>query len=511
MGQHYRKADYITALVLAILMLATGFFSLDYGCRFGDDYAAYINEGIAIAEGRFKEQAHLNFIMHPTGSTVDAFSARVYVWGYPLLLSAVYRIVGFDRELFDSIICYKLPSTIALALFTVCFFLFLRRRFSYTLSLVLSVFTSCAGCEFYLFINNLYSDLFFLSFEMATFLIAEIRNSSGKRCFFLTVLLGILLWYTYEIRSAGLFVTMTILLIQVVFCLKKRRSRLEILFDYCPFIIAFLLILISERFIFAHASSEISELGSNIAGCILNVKKYCYVVMEWFSTFFLFAYIRSQNLSLGATTVIFLILAFLGIRNRNLKNDSLYLFFTVFYFLGTCLMSYYQGLRYLYPILPFVVLVLGYGIQKILELINWKRDKSKRNLHIITGIITSVILLLAVLPVIRMNVSNVKKERIPENAEAYSEDAKDIYRYIIRNTKETDIIAFYTARSLYLNTKRLTVPNEIIYSTKDVDWYLESEELNYNLSEKYKLYFEKIYENDRYALWRNTKSIGEEK
>ena len=177
----YSVTDRITALIIALIILMAGWFSLDYGCRFGDDYAAYLNEGIAIAEGRFREQIRLNYIMHPIDNTLDENSARVYVWGYPLLLAGVYRFAGFDRVDFKSIIWYKIPSLIALAVFAVSFFLFLRRRFGFLLSLVLSVMTSFAGCEFFIFINDLYSDLVFLSFEMLTILIAEIRKDMEKK------------------------------------------------------------------------------------------------------------------------------------------------------------------------------------------------------------------------------------------------------------------------------------------------------------------------------------------
>ena len=105
----------------------------------------------------------------------------------------------------------------------------------------------------------------------------------------------------------------------------------------------------------------------------------------------------------------------------------------------------------------------------------------------------------------------MNSRRIRTNAEAYSEDAKDVYRYIINNTDESDIIAFYTSRGLYLNTRRLTVPNEILLKTTEVDWYLESDELNYHLPQKYQEYFEEIYSNGSYRLLKNTGRDGEKR
>ena len=104
----------VTALALAVLMLCL--FSLDGFCFWGDDYAAYINQAIALSEGRFDEQARLNYIMHPSIMVEEAEKGElVYVWGYPLILSLCYALAGFDRTLYTSIALYKLPSVLALA------------------------------------------------------------------------------------------------------------------------------------------------------------------------------------------------------------------------------------------------------------------------------------------------------------------------------------------------------------------------------------------------------------
>ena len=507
----YSVTDRITALIMALIILMAGWFSLDYGCRFGDDYAAYLNEGIAIAEGRFREQIHLNYIMHPIDNTLDENSARVYVWGYPLLLAGIYRFAGFDRVNFNSIIWYKIPSLIALAVFAVSFFLFLRRRFSFLLSLVLSVMTSFAGCEFFIFINDLYSDLVFLSFEMLTILIAEIRKDMEKKSLFLSALLGILLWFTYEVRSTGLFIALMIFFIQFMNDVRKKAKK-EITFHFFPFLIAALFVFLSERFVFAHASAEISHMDADPATFVLNVKRYGHALAEWLKSFVFSNSEGYESLKLTMIVLLSAILAVFSLGSGKMKNDLVYFFFAVAYFCATCLMSYYQGLRYLYPVFPFIVMFLGYGVQKAAELIRkYTGNHNGWFSGVIAGIISAFMIVNVSLPVFHMDILNMKCDRIRENAEAYSEDAKDIYRYIINNTRKSDVIAFYTSRGLYLNTERLTVPNEILYSKKNVDWYLESDELNYHIPEKYKEYFEEVYKNNSYSFWRRNEQDGEKK
>lgn len=155
----YKKTDYLLFALIVDAVLFLSIFSLTPTCSWGDDFAAYISEGIAIAEGKFDEQVQLNVLMHPSKLPDEALNGSlVYVWGYPLLLALVYKLVGFDRVGFSSIIYYKLPSAIALALTAGVLFLFLRRRFGKPLSFMLA-FLFCTCSEFFSGINSLYSDV----------------------------------------------------------------------------------------------------------------------------------------------------------------------------------------------------------------------------------------------------------------------------------------------------------------------------------------------------------------
>ena len=170
----YDKKDCYIFISLVTVILLLSLISLDNTCYWGDDWAGYISEGISSAEGRLHEQAKLNVIMHPSELPDKALNGSlVYVWGYPLLMALVYKLVGFDRVGFTSIIHYEIPSAIALALLAGIMYLFLRRRSGKALSFLLS-FLFCACYEFKVFINTLYSDMIFLFFAMLSLLLVEV-------------------------------------------------------------------------------------------------------------------------------------------------------------------------------------------------------------------------------------------------------------------------------------------------------------------------------------------------
>lgn len=202
----YKKNDYLLFALIVAAILFLSVFCLTNTCYWGDDFAAYISEGIAIAEGKFDEQVLLNVQMHPSELPDEALKGSlVYVWGYPLLLALVYKLVGFDRVGFSSIIYYKLPSAIALALMAGILFLLLRRRFGKPLSFMLAfLFSACY--EFSVQINTLYSDVVFLFFAALSLFILELflDEKQEKKKLVLGVFLGISLWYTYETRLNGI-------------------------------------------------------------------------------------------------------------------------------------------------------------------------------------------------------------------------------------------------------------------------------------------------------------------
>ena len=135
----YTRRDWVIAGLLTIFILMLVGMQLTPGLPiWAGDAAAYLSEGIAISNGTLEQQTAINYIMHPSPLPEEVHESRlVYVWGYPLLLSLVHRMVGFDMVNYSSIIFYKLPSLLAFSLMAGVLFLFYRRFFQEKLAVFL--------------------------------------------------------------------------------------------------------------------------------------------------------------------------------------------------------------------------------------------------------------------------------------------------------------------------------------------------------------------------------------
>lgn len=74
----YTRADAAIAVILAVITLLLSVGLLDSDQPTGsDDFAAYMSEGIAIAEGRLNEQTQLNALLHPAREAFERTTARM--------------------------------------------------------------------------------------------------------------------------------------------------------------------------------------------------------------------------------------------------------------------------------------------------------------------------------------------------------------------------------------------------------------------------------------------------
>ena len=131
----YTWFDILLACLVAALLGFLSFCTLDSGHTFiSDDYAAYLLEAFSIVDGDFDEQVKRNYILHPSPISDEATQEEelVYVWGYPLVLAPIYKVFGFDRTDYHTLVSYAAPTAATFACLGALLYLFMRRRFGWS-------------------------------------------------------------------------------------------------------------------------------------------------------------------------------------------------------------------------------------------------------------------------------------------------------------------------------------------------------------------------------------------
>ncbi len=466
----YNRKDWLCALGIFIFVLLLYAGQITTGLPdWGDDHSAYISEGIAIVDNNLDEQMKINYFYHPSPLTKEANDGKlIYVWGYPLLQACIYKLVGFDRINYSSIIWYKIPLVLSLAMLGGVLFLFYRRRFNLLISAFLALLFCLSG-DLFESVNMLYSDLPFLFFTFLTYLLME-QYSQRSGSLILAILYGLALWFTYETRLNGMSVCATALLGHILSQHKEFKNKKYLLKSLIPYVIFAVLVLITEKIWLESATQNLSDVGTVSLMNILN-NSYYYVA----KVIIYFSYL--SGVVIKPIGFIITILCILGFVKNGFSRNMYLSALAIGSFIVLVLLPYQQGLRYLYNILPILLMYAAYGTLLVKKWITKLIGNWKKSLHTAGRVaaysIALILLLSSCTCQIIRDVRNISDRGAPTETDVYSADAVEMYNYIQNNTSQDAIIAFAKPRALYLNTNRLSFrPGYNGHELADADFFL---------------------------------------
>ena len=518
----YSRIDGLIACILAILVFFVAFFGTTNRPAWGDDFAAYYNEGIAIAEGRSEEQHARNFRYHPSPMPAEAEDGSLaYVWGYPLFLSFVYRVVGFDRVTYTSLSAYKLISVISLALCgTVLYFLY-RRRVNRVVSVALTLFI-CTNTLVLKMLGSQYSDIVYLFVSMSAVLFSEVylTATSKRYVFFVGALLAAAMWYTHEVRLNGKMIVAAIAAAFAIDWMKSHFDRKKLLHAVYPFALFFLLVFVSEQLIFWHPTSNMSDISSVTIGSFLKMLNYYrYTVRDLLASGVVFGLVHDPIPAavklIGTAGMVFaLIGAAVHIRNRD-AFEIAYIGLLAVFFIGASMLPYHQDGRYLVPLLPFVLILICDGIGAICRLIGNAVEKisiltpvRKKILHM-TGFSLLCCYIVLTLAMAWRAVDRGTFHYETGYDGPYSAASIEMYRYIQEHVEEDALIITAKPRALYLNTLRETIPFENGHTVEEADYFLRNINswmqdyvANGTVTEEQLASMTEVYSTDSFVLYR---------
>lgn len=492
-----RKA-YLFLFVIIGLTAVIYLISFRPGHNWGGDFSQYIAQAKSIAEG-------YDF----PGKFIGTYGTFIYPWGFPLLLSPIYSLFGLN------ILAMKIYVSLFFLLSLLMIFLLFQKKFVYTQTLLLvSIFA--LNPYFFHFKDSVLSDIPFFLFSLSSiFLIQQIviEKKIWVNKFVSYSLIGFFVFFSYLIRSQGIYLIPTLLLCQYI---SNRSSFKQGLIPYLrsnklefiPYII-FMILAVVVNNVFPNGGSAYFKMFFSqltLTSIIKNIYYYSILISTFYDIDILpYGPLQISKVFFGIT-IPFTILGII----KNVKKDYLYLVYIFFTFLLLILWPGRQGLRFMFTILPFYIYFLFVGISKIPISLQIPSKFNPLNWNLVN--IVAIILILGScvgIGICCFQYHVFDKSNIIEGP--YTVESSEMLGYISKNTSEEDVIIFNKPRvmTLYANkiSKKILDFDQIMDSKADYFVYGEHFKNAYDSSmaaqiENYKERFILVFQNNKFKIYK---------
>ena len=422
------KATKLKLTIILTMTLVISFSILNNGHSWGDDFASYVMQSKSILDGTMEK-----FIEHNT-FTITRSSSQLgpiaYPWGTPLILSPFYAMCGVNP------ICLKIPNLISYIAFLIVYFLLLRRYFTVTESLLaISLFSF--NFTMLSFLNNIGSDIPFM-FVSTTFIFLvnsyhDMNLQENSTLYYITV--GVVCFIAFFIRTLGVLFLVSFLLYQVILFFQAKRSQDIVKGAIIP-IFSFTVLVLIASLIFPDGQSSYfaqyagfrqDTIGQNFIG-------YVRELVMFFPT-----------VPISKPLYVFFVLFFtLGMWIQG-KKDVFFVLFMGVYFGFLLTWPEWQGIRFIFPLLPLFFYFALQGWKIIFTL-----SKLDSKMPVLT-ILSIVSLFFLSNSLIAAYVSLRANREIDGPFDSYS---MELYSFIKDESPSDSIIVFFKPRAMRLMTGR---------------------------------------------------------
>lgn len=508
-----RFCKYAIALILGLLALIICVFKMNESFRMVDDSAAYISQAIAIAQGttgKFIADSALMIGKYD----LEYMTPTTYPWGFPLILSPIYKIFGFNIFAFKSvgIVCY--------AIFVGIFYLFCVRRLTKTYAIFATLLFALNPYMTNFAANEIYSDIPFLLVSFVALIIlgklfansthygkiAESSSKSTKIGLFIATFGGIFMLFASLTRINGFVILCALIVMQSILIIKHFAPQIFCVKFLSPFArinspyswrihaiphIIFIIGFTGISFVLSSGSGRHLEYLTLITPQSI-LRNLSLIKFDW-----LIPLGTNFDILLFVICAIFILLGIYAkiYKNAESAQNIFYIIFILGFFVLIALWVEFEK-RFLFLSAPFLVFWCFCGIEFI--------DK------VILNRAVAVFIIFILLNLVWINVrdiSFIKSDTSPDSA--YSAESRQIYNFIIANTSENAIIISFKPRIFYLNTARLGFVSPKIERLSEADFVVwngryvnDLHTMQDILSPKFREKTELIFQNSEYKLFK---------
>ena len=220
----------------------------------------------------------------------------------------------------------------------------------------------------------------------------------------------------------------------------------------------------------------------------------------------------------GYARFVLYALVLIGVVTHGLRENLHLTALTIGTFAVLYLLPYFQGIRYLYNVLPLLLLFAAYGGSYLVHVLA-KHPAAQWVVRAAFGALLALAVLGTAQNAVRSGVQHLQSGGASRRYDAYSDEMTDMFTYIYRNTQEEAVIAFFKPRLLYLNTGRAGfAPDVGGHALSEADYVLmpSAQEFDYMREEikpELRSRMELVYDNGGFELYRlaaNPEEKGEE-
>ena len=408
-------------LILVLLMVISVFLTnlcIHEGHNWGGDFSLYVAQAKALVEGNM--DVLLEKSAYTNNHSDVILGPYLYPIGFPLLLSPVYYFFGLD---------FLAMKMLCAGFFILCLpliYFFFRSKLT-TSAYALFVVAGVGLHESFLtFTDNVLSGLPFLFFLLLSFYFLErSRNLVGQ------LAVGALLFFTFSIRDIGIALLPALFVFQISPGLVKQQREQKSLFYYVAPYLSFALLFVLRIF-FAPKSGESRYDLFSFSDAYSNFVHYSDLISN---------YLFDSNLSLIFLIPMWaVIITGMVVRFKKDLHIVAFLFIVILIYI---LWPFEHVMRFVFPLITFLMYFLIEGLEYLAKRVKFKY--SIGILFIIFGVMS-----------LRGVMTSIEFSKIDTN-EAYSQEMRGIYDYIVQNVPEHELIGFEKPRVLRLLTDRNAV------------------------------------------------------
>ena len=419
---------------ITILSLLLGAASLRRGHEWGDDWAWYVLQAKSVLNGTVGDFIESSAFTNNESTTY--VGPLAYPWGYPLVLIPAYAVRGIHP------LVLKLPGLLLYGGFLISLYLLMRNRLTEMESLLIVALFAFNPLMFQ-FVDQILSDIPFLFFStLSLWLMTKVGRPSIPR----NIAIGVSIFLVVFIRTTGILLLGSFLVVEfytLIIHRKDRQTVKTLLLDTGIVLASFTLLFMISSYLFPSGGE--SYLAQYAGMTLETIREFAASYFNVYSLFF--------GMEAGWKYLYYLLVIFFLIgAGKHWRQDLLFLIFFASWMAVHIGYPYWQGPRYIFPLLPIFFYFTLQGLKFVIGKFPARYAQAGQwSLYGFWAVLIAYFLVSSAANALN-NLQNNRAINGP-----FDPLSKEVYKYINEKTPADSVVVFFKPRVMKLMTNHETI------------------------------------------------------